>query len=85
MQSDDIELPDQGWISVSSPLGSAFKVIQSTASDRIMLSFDNGRNMLSRSAESWALIIPELVAALPDHLRDDVANAICAAAGEMAS
>jgi len=66
-------------MSVGSLVGDEATVSSYPEYDRIMLKFKVG-DSISLPAESWAAIIPELVAALPDPLRDDMANAICATA-----
>lgn len=85
MQSKHIELPEQGLLIVASML-TGTKATVTYSEIRRDLTLTLGSNVrVPLSPESWALIIPELVAALPVNLRDDVANAICAAAGEVAS
>lgn len=83
-----IELPDQGFVIASVLTGTKATVTYSEIRRDITLALGSSsgpRVRVPLSPESWALIIPELVAALPADLRDDVANAICAMAGEIAS
>ena len=79
-----IELPDQGFVIASVLTGTKATVTYSEIRRDITLTL-GASVRVPLTADSWALIIPELVAALPADLRDDVANAICAAAGEVAS
>lgn len=87
MQPKYIELPDQGFVIASVLTGTKATVTYSEIRRDITLALGSSgpRVRVPLSPESWALIIPELVAALPADLRDDVANAICAMAGGVAS
>lgn len=84
MQSKHIELPDQGFVIASMLTGTKATVTYSEIRRDITLTLGSGVRV-PLTSESWAVIIPELVAALPANLRDDVANAICAMVGEVAS
>lgn len=88
MQPKHIELPDQGFAIASMITGTNATVIYSEIRRDITLTLGSPIDSSFRvplSPESWAVIIPELVAVLPADLRDDVANTICAMAGEVAS
>lgn len=77
-----VQLPHRPYVSVCRVTDAEFTVRNVPHGIALEL---GGDSYISQSSENWALIIPAIVELLPANLRDDVANAICAAAGEVAS
>lgn len=82
-QDRTVQLPDKGQATMFRLTDHAVRIDTSDVPSLMTLVSNGSR--YGHSPESWALIIPELVAALPANLRDDVANAICAMACGVAS